>query len=63
MVESMMALTLIDHLLLQNAQCELFPNTSSSRPNPLGKTAKRADFNGEPVPVVAGSVSQRIDEE
>jgi hypothetical protein len=70
MVESMMALTLLDHLLLQTAQCDLFPNTLPNRPNPLGKTAKRADVkntNGvvtPAVPVTAGAaVSQRIDEE
>jgi hypothetical protein len=68
MVESMMALTLLDHLLLQTAQCDLFPNTLANRPNPLGKTAKRVDHTngmvGPAVPVTAGAaVSQRIDEE
>jgi Chorismate synthase len=43
MVEAMVALTLVDHLMMQQAQCELFPNTESldSRPNPMGMTASR----------------------
>ena len=41
-----MALTLVDHLMMQKAQCELFPvdATASSiqdLPNPMGKTAVR----------------------
>jgi hypothetical protein len=73
----MVALTLIDHLMMQHAQCELFPNTAAveDQPNPMGKTARRA---GGPVRAVVGaainntgssssssssSVSQRIDEE
>ena len=65
MVEAMMALTLVDHIMMQKAQCELFENTLPNRPNPLGKTAK-----GEKRPVQhqgsvnnSRSVSQRVDEE
>lgn len=68
MVEAMVALTLVDHLMLQKAQCELLPNETplEMQPNPMGTTAKR---EGGPVPadMVAagdsGSVSQRVDEE
>ena len=67
MVEAMMALTLVDALMLQQAQCDLFPNEAGidSRPNPIGVTAKR---EGGPnlADVTASndaSKSQRIDEE
>ena len=66
MVEAMVALTLMDALMMQQAQCELFPSESQDI-NPMGKTAR-----GRPggAPVVAGAhadapkaVDQRIDEE
>lgn len=67
MVEAMVALTITDALMLQQAQCELFPNEASQddRPNPIGVTAVR---EGGPKVAVAVSgddkpVSQRIDEE
>jgi chorismate synthase len=65
MVEAMVALTLVDHLMMQVAQCDLFPNSEMEQPNPLGKTAKRL---GGPAPhhqtpMAAGLVSQLIDEE
>mmetsp|Transcript_5323 Transcript_5323/g.10138 ORF Transcript_5323/g.10138 Transcript_5323/m.10138 type:complete len:441 (-) Transcript_5323:1063-2385(-) len=73
MVEAMVALTLVDALMLQQAQCDLFPNEApmSQRPNPMGTTAVR---EGGPAQggdaVVASSsgvsdkaISQRIDEE
>lgn len=66
----MVALTLVDALMLQQAQCELFPNEApvELRPNPIGSTAHR---EGRPAPVhhdaanmePAGPVSQRVDEE
>ena len=70
MVEAMMALVLVDHLMMQQAQCELFPNEMAERPNPMGVTARREGGpkhvptlnNGEPV-VAAGPISQRVDEE
>lgn len=65
MVEAMMALTLLDQLLQQQAQCELLPDLAKERPNPMGVTARR-----EGGPHVIGmeshatqSVSQRVDEE
>jgi len=64
MVEAMVCLTLVDALLIQQAQCELFPNTESldDRPNPMGKTAHRE--GGPKVRTEAVDVSgQRIDEE
>jgi chorismate synthase len=69
MVEAMVALTLVDAIMMQQAQCELFPNEAplELRPNPMGSTARLADgpvsvhhqANMEP----AGAVSQRVDEE
>ena len=69
-----MALTLVDHLMMQQAQCELFPNTASEdeRPNPMGVTAQqriggpRSNLVTEHATngvVTAGPVSQRVDEE
>ena len=68
MVEAMVALTLVDHLMMQQAQCELFPNEmpAEEQPNPMGVTAVR---EGGPLKVdnkeatAAGPVSQRVDEE
>jgi hypothetical protein len=71
MVEAMVALTLVDAIMMQTAQCELFPNEAplELQPNPMGTTAHRvggpAKFGkeekeqGEKV----GAVSQRVDEE
>jgi len=70
MVEAMVAITLVDALMLQIAQCELFPNTSpfDQRPNPMGKTAYREGGpNNEQVLVHTTTtdkpISQRVDEE
>jgi hypothetical protein len=79
MVEAMVALTMVDHLMMQQAQCELFPNTESmaARPNPMGVTAVRPGgpnaatnhikaVGGDGDVMVAagsGSISQRVDEE
>lgn len=67
MVEAMMALTLVDHLMMQKAQCELFPNEAAleEQPNPMGKTAKLiGERRKHPVEVMSsGPVSQRVDEE
>eukprot|EP00977_Amphora_coffeiformis_P028538 scaffold35780_cov191-Amphora_coffeaeformis.AAC.1 len=43
MVEAMVALTLVDHLMMQQAQCELFEIEAplADRPNPMGTTAHR----------------------
>ena len=62
MVEAMVALTLVDAIMMQEAQCELFPNESpfESQPNPMGSTAKG---RGESGFVNAGPISQRVDEE
>jgi len=66
MVEAMVALTLVDHIMLQKAQCELFPNEAAieDRPNPMGKNARR---EGGPSiqheAVASGPISQRVDEE
>jgi chorismate synthase len=68
MVEAMVALTLVDHLMMQTAQCELFPNETpiELQPNPMGSTAHReggpAKFE-KPEAQPAGPVSQRVDEE
>lgn len=68
MVEAMMALTLVDALMLQQAQCELLPNEAAldDQPNPMGTTAHR---EGGPRHEIAtagassGPISQRVDEE
>mmetsp|Transcript_14942 Transcript_14942/g.26998 ORF Transcript_14942/g.26998 Transcript_14942/m.26998 type:complete len:439 (-) Transcript_14942:119-1435(-) len=68
MVEAMMALTLVDALMLQQAQCELLPNEAAldDQPNPMGTTARR---EGGPrhetaaVSAASGPISQRVDEE
>ena len=61
-----MAMTLVDHLMMQKAQCELFPSTASldEQPNPMGKTARRVGGMKQAVEVVSsGPLSQRVDEE
>lgn len=66
MVEAMMAITLVDHVMMQNAQCELFPNKAAleDQPNPMGKTAVRSEERKQSVIVtMGGPVSQRVDEE
>ena len=64
MVEAMMALTLVDHLMMQKAQCELFPNMNyDSKPNPMGTTAEREGGPAVAVEVSDKPVSQRVDEE
>jgi len=66
MVEAMVAMTLVDALMIQNAQCELFPNEAAQdqKPNPMGVTAVRE--GGPRESVLVGdeeAISQRIDEE
>ena len=69
MVEAMVALTLVDALMLQIAQCELLPNESplETRPNPMGTTAQRPGGPAHTQEAVAasssGPISTRIDEE
>ena len=66
MVEAMVAVTLLDHLMMQQAQCELFPNEATDI-NPMGTTAKGLETAGKAhVAAAAASgqpVNQRIDEE
>ena len=56
----MVALTLVDHIMMQKAQCELFPNLDEDIPNPLGKTAERVTPRSKED---VQHVSQRVDEE
>lgn len=69
MVEAMVALTLVDALMTQVAQCELFPNEAplELQPNPMGMTAHReggpARSKEDREAAKAGPVSQRVDEE
>eukprot|EP00522_Entomoneis_paludosa_P005059 CAMPEP_0172471996 /NCGR_PEP_ID=MMETSP1065-20121228/68100_1 /TAXON_ID=265537 /ORGANISM="Amphiprora paludosa, Strain CCMP125" /LENGTH=437 /DNA_ID=CAMNT_0013230111 /DNA_START=69 /DNA_END=1382 /DNA_ORIENTATION=+ len=66
MVEAMVALTLVDHLMMQDAQCSLLPNEASADdlPNPMGSTAVREGGPRQFVEVAdEGPVSQRVDEE
>ena len=62
-----MALTLVDHIMMQKAQCELFPNEAAEEdlPNPMGMTARRVGGPRKHAVVAtgAGPVSQRVDEE
>jgi chorismate synthase len=67
MVEAMVALTLVDALMLQQAQCTLFPNEAAveDQPNPMGSTARRTGGARRELANAApsGPVSQRVDEE
>lgn len=65
MVEAMVALTLVDHLMMQQAQCELFPNEADAddQPNPMGTTARREGGPREITVVGGDPISQRVDEE
>lgn len=60
MVEAMVALTLVDALMMQQAQCELFPNESSDI-NPMGTSVQGLEGAGKESFASAGD--QRIDEE
>jgi len=63
MVEAMVAITILDALMCQQAQCELFPNEAAAdeMPNPMGTTAKRE--GGPKVAVGSGIVDLKVDEE
>jgi len=66
MVEAMVALTLVDALMLQQAQCDLFPNLAEvdAKPNPMGVTAERVGGpKQQTINVDDGPISQRVDEE
>lgn len=65
MVEAMVALTLVDHLMMQRAQCELFPNEAAveDQPNPMGVTARRIAAPVTTGSHISGPVTQRVDEE
>jgi chorismate synthase len=71
MVEAMMALTLVDHLMMQKAQCDLLPNEAAEddRPNPIGVTAHRVGGPRSHADALSvgvghdGPISQRVDEE
>ena len=63
MVEAMVAVTLVDAIMCQKAQCELFPNDSPQEelPNPLGSTARRV--GGKAKPKGEGVVNLKVNEE
>jgi len=70
MVEAMMAITLVDAIMMQAAQCDIVPRDEEadeqhSKPNPMGTTAFREGGPAQFSTAVEGSgpVSQRIDEE
>jgi len=65
MVEAMVALTLVDAIMCQKAQCELFPNEAplEQQPNPMGTTAHRVGGPREAVGAGGGKVDLKIDEE
>lgn len=58
----MVALTLVDAIMMQQAQCELFPNEAplEAQPNPMGSTVEGRGSTGL---VTADALSQRVDEE
>jgi chorismate synthase len=63
MVEAMVAITLLDAIMCQAAQCELFPNEApqAERPNPMGSTAHRE--GGMREKVGSGVVDLKVNEE
>lgn len=65
MVEAMVALTLVDALMCQQAQCELFPNEAplEERPNPMGTTAHREGGPKENTMTGSGPIGLKVDEE
>lgn len=65
MVEAMVALTLVDALMCQQAQCELFSNEAplEQKPNPMGSTAHRPGGPNERVLTADGPISLKVDEE
>jgi len=65
MVEAMVALTLVDALMCQQAQCELFSNEAplEQKPNPMGSTAHRPGGPNERVSTADGPISLKVDEE
>ena len=65
MVEAMVAITLVDALMCQQAQCELFPNEleQDQRPNPMGTTAERVGGPKERTISDDGPIGLRVDEE
>lgn len=65
MVEAMVALTLIDALMLQSAQCDLLPNEAAVEdlPNPMGINAVRPGGPREDAHKVSSPVGLRVDEE
>lgn len=66
MVEAMVSLTLVDHVMMQQAQCDLFPLSeadAANAPNPMGVTAKREGGPAYASSAASGPISQRVDEE
>jgi chorismate synthase len=65
MVEAMVALTLVDALMMQQAQCALFENDApaDTLPNPMGTTAARPDGPKQFAVGAGKPVSQQVDEE
>lgn len=65
MVEAMVAMTLVDALMCQQAQCELFPNEApqDQKPNPMGTTEKREGGPKERTISADGPIGLRVDEE
>merc|ERR1711935_1196836 len=65
MVEAMVACTLVDHIMMQNAQCAMFPNESPEEllPNAMGSTVTGRGEAGEHADAEGpwSALSQRID--
>ena len=62
MVEAL-ALTLVDALMIQKVQCQLFPNEYTKEINPMGTTARVTEADCKVHAVVAKLSGQQIDEE
>jgi chorismate synthase len=62
MVEAL-ALTLVDALMIQKAQCQLVPNEYAKEINLMGTTARVTEADCKVHAVVANVSGQQIDEE
>ena len=63
MVEAMVALVLVDHVMMQHAQCRLLLDSEEGGINPMGKTAQGRVRHVTTDMMVDGPLSQRVDEE
>jgi len=62
MVEAMVALTLVDHVMMQQAQCNLFPDETAEelKPNPMGSTVQGHGEVSASITTITQNVSEGI---